>query len=111
MPDANIAENSEIKRIVEAILGAVPALEIYLFGSFANGTAREDSDFDFYVVIPDDGMRAIEATWKIQGAIENGTRGIDMLVGTRSKFDRYKDTLSFIEREVVKTGVKLYGQS
>jgi predicted nucleotidyltransferase len=45
--------NGEIKEIVDTILNAVPALEIYLLGSFANGTAKEDSDYDFYVVIPD----------------------------------------------------------
>ena len=109
MQDMTIRDNMEINGIVEAILSTVPVLEIYLFGSFANGTAKEDSDYDFYVVIPDEGLRAIEATWKIQGAIQNRTRGIDMLVGTKSKFDKFKNTISFIEGEVARTGVKLYG--
>ena len=100
--------NAEIKEIVNSILSAVPALEIYLFGSFADGTATDDSDYDFYVVIPDGDLRAIEATWKINSAIKRQSRGIDMLVGTRSKFDKYKNVYS-IEKEVLNTGVKLYG--
>jgi len=109
MPNTQIEESEEIMEIVDVILSTVPALEIYLFGSIAYGTAKEDSDYDFYVVLPDDGIRAREATWKIQGAIKKRKRGIDMLVNTKSRFDKYKDTISFIESEVVKKGVKLYG--
>ena len=100
-------DNGEIKEIVDTILNAVPVLEIYLFGSFANGTAKEDSDYDFYVVIPD-GLQPIETTWKITGSLRDRKRSIDMLVGTKSKFDKYKNVYS-VEREVTKTGVKLYG--
>ena len=105
----NKTQRTEIDKIVNGILSSVPVAEIYLFGSFAKGTEREDSDYDFYVVIPDDGMRAREATWAIRNAISEQTRGIDMLVATQSKFNKYKDSISFIEREVAETGVKLYG--
>ena len=116
MPDiqheaANAINNKDISEIVATILNAVPALEIYLFGSYANGTASETSDYDFYVIIPD-GLQAIESTWKITGSIPKSirkTRSIDMLVGTKSKFGKYKDSLGFIENEVVRTGIKLYG--
>jgi len=105
-----IENNAEIMSVVDVILSTVPVLEIYLFGSTVNGTVNDDSDYDFYVVLPDDGMRAREATWKIQSAIKNRTRGIDMLVNTKSRFDRYKNSISFIESDVAKTGVKLYEQ-
>jgi len=103
--------NTEINEIVNVILQTVPALEIYLFGSFANGTAREDSDYDFYVVVPDN-VQPIETTWKITGALPKRIRRkrpIDMIVGTESKFNKYRNSLSFIERDVAETGVKLYG--
>ena len=109
MSDTQEIDSIEIDGIVKAIISTVPVLEIYLFGSCANGTAKDDSDYDFYVVIPDDGIRAREATWRIQGAIRNRTRGIDMLVNTKSRFDRYKNSVSFLESEVLRTGVKLYG--
>ena len=97
MSDSVVIENIEIDGLVKAIVSTVPVLEIYLFGSSANGTAKEDSDYDFYVVIPDDGIRAREATWKIQSAIQNRTRGIDMLVNTKSRFKKYKNSISFGE--------------
>lgn len=111
MSDNQINNSIEIKGIVDIILNAVPALQIYLFGSYANGTATSDSDYDFYVVVPDE-VQPIESTWKIKSMMRKGlnkTRSVDLLVGTESKFNKYKDTLSFIEGEVIRTGVKLYG--
>ena len=101
--------NDEVKEIQSIILSAVPALQIYLFGSHAKGTQRADSDYDFYVVIPDDAMRPLDATRKISMALRSARkRPIDMLVGSESKFNKYKNVYS-IEKEVVTTGVKLYG--
>ena len=109
MIETHLENNKEIKEILSVILNAIPVIEIYIFGSYANGTAGEDSDFDFYVVIPDNGLRAREATWRIrEGLVGKQKRGIDMLVGTQSKFNNNKNTYS-IENEVAKTGVKLYG--
>ena len=105
-----IENNADISEIVKTILNAVPAIEIYLFGSFAYGNPGDDSDYDFYVIIPDD-LQPIETTWKITGSIPKKirrTRSIDMLVGTRSKFDKYRNVYS-IEQEVAQKGVKLYG--
>jgi predicted nucleotidyltransferase len=103
--------HSEINEIVKSILASVPALEIYLFGSFAKGIEKDDSDFDFYVVIPDDSnMREIEATHEIRYNLAGKQpRGIDMLVGRQSKFNQRKSHFATIENEVMKTGVKLYG--
>ena len=106
----NEMQREEVNAIINSILSSVPALEIYLFGSFVNGMAREDSDYDFYIVIPDDSdLREREVTWAIRGAIPRQTRGIDMLVGTQSKFNRRKNYLYSIENEVIEKGVKLYG--
>jgi len=106
----NEAQRTEINGIVDSILSSVPALEIYLFGSFAKGNEGEDSDYDFYVVIPDNsGMRELEASRAINRKIPNRTRGIDMFVGTQSKFNRRKDYFYSIEKEIIETGVKLHG--
>ena len=101
--------NDEIREIQDIILATVPALQIYLFGSHAKGTQRADSDYDFYVVIPDNALRPLDAARKISMALRSSRkRPIDMLVGSESKFNKYKNVYS-IEKEVVNTGVKLYG--
>ncbi|MCL1822932.1 MAG: nucleotidyltransferase domain-containing protein [Oscillospiraceae bacterium] len=107
----NKAHSTEINEIVNCILSSVPVSEIYLFGSFAKGIEKDDSDYDFYVVVPDDiGMREIEARWEIgYSLIGKRPRSVDMFVGKQSKFNRRKEYFYSIENEVAETGVKLYG--
>jgi len=101
--------NEEIKEIQNIIVDSVPTLQIYLFGSYAKGTQQADSDYDLYVVIPDDSIRPLDATRKISMALRSvRKRPIDILVGSESKFNKFKNLYS-IEKEVLNTGVKLYG--
>jgi predicted nucleotidyltransferase len=107
----NQTEINEINEVVESILSSVPATEIYLFGSFAQGTHQKNSDYDFYVVIPDDSViREREATWAIRSSlVGKQKKPMDMIVGTQSKFNRRKNYFYSIENEIIETGVKLYG--
>lgn len=101
--------SEEIKEIQALIVEAVPTLQVYLFGSHAKGTQRTNSDYDFYVVIPDNTIRPIDATRKISMALRAARkRPIDVLVGNETKFNKYKGVYS-IEKEVLNTGVRLYG--
>jgi len=43
--------NNEILAVKEIILKTVDCEKIYLFGSYANNTQRENSDYDLYVVL------------------------------------------------------------
>jgi len=60
---------NELENIKRIILSMIETESIYLFGSYVNGTPSESSDFDLYVVIPDDGIRPIEAMKIIGGAL------------------------------------------
>ena len=48
--------DQEIMVITEAIKSAIPVERIYLFGSYANGTPSESSDYDIFILIPDGGI-------------------------------------------------------
>ena len=52
--------NNEINAIKDRICMTIMPKRIYLFGSFAKDTYNEDSDYDFYVVVPDDAGNKIE---------------------------------------------------
>jgi len=100
--------NPEIEAIAQAIKNAVPAERIYLFGSYTYGTPHKDSDYDFFVVIPDETMRPIEAMQRAQGAIRDRNRAIDVLANTRSGFEKRKTWVASIEKTVNQKGVLLY---
>jgi predicted nucleotidyltransferase len=59
--------NEDIIRIKDSILKTVgdDCEKIILFGSYAYGTPREDSDYDFYVVLKDGAEHPILVMQKI----------------------------------------------
>ena len=104
------AELDNIMEIARRIAEAVHPLRIYLFGSFADGTWGDDSDYDFYIVVEDGRdvmdarMRAGISIWDIQ------KRPVDILGGSSSVFEKIAEAPDslFVESEVNKKGIILY---
>lgn len=104
----NDLNKQELSAITEKIIQTLLVRQIWLFGSFAYGSPRKDSDYDIYVVIPDNTLRQIEAMQQISYAIWSvQKRQVDVLVQSQSRFDELK-TLPTIENEVYSKGVLLY---
>lgn len=102
MPVQEIEEMK--KRFVEQMLPD----RIYLFGSYANNTYTDESDFDFYIILPDGVTDIAGETTKAYKAVRSvKRRPVDIIVGTRSRFEARKDIPS-VENEVFKKGVLLY---
>ena len=104
--------NQEILDITEAIKRAVPAERIYLFGSHAYGTPNEDSDYDFFVLLPDDGIKPLDAAQSAHRALirVNQRTPVDILADYRSRFEDRKK-LNTLERKIAREGVVLYEQN
>ena len=101
--------NQEIQNIAEAIRQSVAAERIYLFGSHARGITDENSDYDFYVVLPDDGLRPLEAVQKARRSLSalNRVTPVDILADYRGRFnDRAR--FNTLERRIANEGVVLY---
>jgi uncharacterized protein len=99
----------ELEKIKQIILKTVKADSIYLFGSHAYGTPTAESDFDLYVVIPDGGIRPIEAMQIIGSALyKEQNKPIDILVSRANDFQQRK-LLPTIERSIARDGVMIYG--
>ncbi|MCL2106213.1 MAG: nucleotidyltransferase domain-containing protein [Oscillospiraceae bacterium] len=101
--------NQEIQQIAEIIKQTVPAERIYLFGSHAYGQPNRHSDYDFFVVLPDDFSRSRDATRQIQRAVAHTPlmTPIDVLAATVQRFDEMKK-YNTLERKVYREGVLLY---
>ena len=102
--------NSEITAIKDKILGAVMPKEIYLFGSFAKDTYTEDSNYDFYVVVPDDAGDTIVLSQKAYKSLRGiRKRPVDIVVGYESSFQkRVKENT--LEKVVKQEGILLYAE-
>jgi len=103
--------SDDIIKIKDAIIRSVPAEKIYLFGSYANGTQNEESDYDIYVVIQDGSIRPIEAIQNIYRSMRGTKRKpMDVLAGTSEAFERRSKQLT-LERTIAEEGVVLYAKS
>ena len=98
----------ELDLIKESILQIVPAKAIYLFGSHAYGVPNADSDFDVYVVVPDDTTELIELQASIRELLwKKRSAPLDLLLGRSSVFNRRKNGPT-LERIVAQKGTVLY---
>jgi len=98
----------EIMKIKDTIVNTVPVEKIYLFGSYAYGTPGEDSDYDFYVVIPDGNIRPIEAIQNIYRSMRRmSKKPVDVLAGTMETFER-RSKQTTLEHTIARDGVVLY---
>ena len=99
----------EIMDITEVIKQAVPVEKIYLFGSYAKGTPNDDSDYDFFMVIPDDGLSPLEAMRKARKSLSkiNRQTAVDILADYDSRFNDRRQ-FNTLERKIASEGVMLY---
>lgn len=99
----------EIEQIKDIFVEKISPIKVYLFGSFANGTAREDSDYDFYLVVKDETNDLADLTAQAYKSIRTvKSRAVDIVIGTESRFESRKNRMT-LENEVSSNGVLLYG--
>jgi predicted nucleotidyltransferase len=100
----------ELDILKDIIVDTIPVKQIFLFGSYANGTPHADSDLDIYVVMSETAdIREIDAMRLINRAIRaKKTMPVDVLVGKENKFNQRK-LAPTMERQIVQEGMVLYG--
>lgn len=100
---------TEIDALKNCFVEQLSPLNVYLFGSYADGTYNEDSDLDFYIVVDDSHTDMLSLMSKAYKAIRGIRKHpVDILVGTKSRFDERKHSPT-VENEVFHKGVLLYG--
>ena len=102
-----------IRELTRCFVSQVKPLKVILFGSFANGSYTDESDYDFYLVI-EDGRSVSEATDEAYNAVMYAKkRPVDIVVGTNSRFERKGKSAHslMIEGEAQRNGILLYEKS
>lgn len=101
LPDAYV------DNIVKSITAAVPAKHIYIFGSYARGEERPDSDVDIYIVT-DGNERRFKYMSDARWALLPLTQSMDVLCNSAEQFAARKNDLSCIEYIISREGVLIY---
>ncbi len=102
-------ENSD--KLVEYLNNVVDCQKIYIFGSYARGEQRKDSDLDIYITVKNLKERKINLVRKIRKFLLNKINmPMDILINTDEEFDKRKNIKSTLEYIVEKEGVKIYAK-
>ncbi len=95
-------------RLVRHVVEVMHPLEVWLFGSRAEGRARPTSDYDLLVVMPD-GTPAVELdpvrAWRL--GWEAGVTA-DVIPWTRGEFDEERHEIDTLARAAWVRGHKVY---
>ena len=100
----------ELDKLKELIINVMPVEQIYLFGSYARGTPKVNSDLDLYIVLKDDNpMRDLDAGLQIRLAIaRKKSMPGDIIVKKKKDFLVRLDDFT-LERVVNREGIRIYG--
>lgn len=99
---------NEIRAIAERLQKSVNPQKIYLFGSFARNEEKDDSDYDFYLVMSDSITDRLSVSQKAYRSLCGlKRRSVDIVVGSVSGFEERR-TRKTLENIVDREGVVLY---
>ena len=96
-----------IEALIERVVGEFHPVEIRLFGSRARGEAHEGSDWDLFVVVPDDLEAADDIFAGYRLRRETRTRA-DIVLCPVSELIEDQDTPNTLAYEAAHHGVRIY---
>jgi predicted nucleotidyltransferase len=106
----DIPIQNDLDAIIHKIKLILPEAKVYLFGSYADGTQKEDSDIDLCVVVPDFKVRQMETIFSIRDAITDLTElPLDILAFKNDDFESRAKLRSTIQYVIMNRGVLLNG--
>jgi len=98
-----------LKEVVDRLVRGLCPERVYLFGSQARGQAREGSDVDLLIVVPDSNLPrhrreafSYDLLWGIKTPV-------DVIVLTRAEFQRASRVKTSLASTVQAEGEVLYG--
>ncbi len=103
--------SSQIETIVKILVEQCHPEKIILFGSYAKGSAAEDSDLDIAIVKASD-LPPHKRAQEFRKALRSGGRrwlfGMDILVFTPEEINNMENNPSTLVYEIMKNGKTLY---
>lgn len=96
-----------LSEVVDRIVKKFHPQKIILFGSWARGSARDDSDLDLLVVLPKV-EHARKAAIQIGNTLSNLPISKDIIVTTPEDIEKYGTTVGYILRPALMEGRVIY---
>lgn len=98
-----------LDQIVKRIVDVAHPEKIILFGSYARGDAREDSDLDLIIIEREVTARRCESV-KIRRALRPLRVPVDILVFSRDEVKRFGNIMGTVLYPALREGKVIYGE-
>src|SRR5579859_3848575 len=108
LPQLAEDERQELAVVIQRVAEALQPARIFVFGSYARGTAvRGVSDIDLLVVVDDSAEPSYRRAQRDYSAVGAHNLPLDILVFTQAEFDNQSSAWS-VQAEVQRDGLLLY---
>ena len=84
-----------VRKYKELVVSAMGPAKVYLYGSYSKGTARNDSDIDVAVIVPelnDDFLKVSSLLWSLTWNVDASIEPV--LIDARHPSPLYEDILA-----------------
>jgi predicted nucleotidyltransferase len=108
MVGSALEHDAILAEIVRRLITAYQPERIYLFGSMARGDVDEDSDYDLMVVVPDNAPPERRDSGHAYSVLRGTGVAADVLVWTRSRFDRRVHVVASLPATILREGRLLH---
>ena len=99
--------DSKLDEILTRLIPEFQPTKIFLFGSRANGTSRDDSDYDIFLVIKNSDLHPIERMQMAGDILWGVGAQVDVFIYTEEEFNDWKEEFNSIPHTVATEGMEL----
>jgi uncharacterized protein len=99
--------NQKVEKIIEVLIEKYNPIQIWLFGSYSNGTFHENSDIDLLIIKNTD-TKPSKRPMEVHRLFSPYNSDIDVLVYTPDEFKQQKSKINTIAYFISKEGKLLY---
>jgi len=98
-----------LRNISDCIVESLQPEKIILFGSYAWGSPRQDSDVDLFVVVPSSDQPSYKRARAVYRSLRDIAVPFDVIVQTHDELERSVSVPSSLAYKVMEQGTVLYG--
>ena len=106
--DQPLRRDARLREVVDRLVQAYHPERIYLFGSLARGEAGPASDYDLFLIVPDDAADDRKSSRLAYQVLRGTGTGADVLVATKSRFEARARVVSSLPATVLREGQLLH---
>jgi predicted nucleotidyltransferase len=97
-----------INKIVQNLVKEFAPEKIILFGSYAWGRPKKDSDLDLFVIISESDSPPVQRAIRAHRCLRGVDFSKDILVRTRSEVEKFMNVHASLEAQVLEEGKIIY---